>query len=252
MLTLLAAGVAAASGLSVVAVMRWAVTTAPSRSAIGRIAVRRLTMVILAGGAVVAVLAMLTSHAPGVVRFDQRVAESVVAHRSQWATPGLRAVTRLGSSAVIVGVAVAMAIAQTRRLRSSSAWRVMLVAVVGQFVSAQLIKATLDRARPNLGQLVTVADASFPSGHSAAAAATFGTAAWLIGRGRSASARSIAAGLAVSVAIAVAASRVLLGVHWLTDVVAGLALGWTWCAAAARLDIKLWSGAGNAYSRSEF
>ena len=41
--------------------------------------------------------------------------------------------------------------------------------------------------------------------------------------------RSLGAGIAV----AVAASRVLLDVHWLTDVIAGLALGWAWFAACA-------------------
>jgi undecaprenyl-diphosphatase len=37
-------------------------------------------------------------------------------------------------------------------------------------------------------------------------------------------------GLAVGIAVAVAASRVLLDVHWLSDVIAGLALGWAWFA----------------------
>ena len=41
------------------------------------------------------------------------------------------------------------------------------------------------------------------------------------------------AGAAVAVAIGVAASRVLLGVHWLSDVVAGLAFGWGWFALCA-------------------
>jgi membrane-associated phospholipid phosphatase len=40
-------------------------------------------------------------------------------------------------------------------------------------------------------------------------------------------------GLAVGIAVAVAASRVLLDVHWLTDVIGGLALGWAWFAACA-------------------
>jgi undecaprenyl-diphosphatase len=45
----------------------------------------------------------------------------------------------------------------------------------------------------------------------------------------------VLAGLAVGFAVAVACSRVLLDVHWLSDVIAGLALGWGWfalCAAA--------------------
>jgi hypothetical protein len=40
-------------------------------------------------------------------------------------------------------------------------------------------------------------------------------------------------GLAAGIAVAVAASRVLLDVHWLTDVIAGLALGWAWFAVCA-------------------
>jgi undecaprenyl-diphosphatase len=40
----------------------------------------------------------------------------------------------------------------------------------------------------------------------------------------------VLAGLAAGIAVAVAASRVLLDVHWLSDVIAGLALGWAWFA----------------------
>ena len=47
------------------------------------------------------------------------------------------------------------------------------------------------------------------------------------------SARALLAGLAAGIAVAVAASRVLLDVHWLTDVIAGLALGWAWFAVCA-------------------
>jgi membrane-associated phospholipid phosphatase len=41
------------------------------------------------------------------------------------------------------------------------------------------------------------------------------------------------AGGAVAIAVAVAESRVLLGVHWLSDVIAGLAFGWAWFAICA-------------------
>jgi undecaprenyl-diphosphatase len=45
--------------------------------------------------------------------------------------------------------------------------------------------------------------------------------------------RAVAAGLAALVTVAVAASRVLLGVHWLTDVVAGVAVGYGWFLLSA-------------------
>ena len=55
-----------------------------------------------------------------------------------------------------------------------------------------------------------------------------------LGRGGSPRVRAGLAGAAVAIAVAVATSRVLLGVHWFTDVLAGLALGWAWSRARAR------------------
>jgi membrane-associated phospholipid phosphatase len=75
---------------------------------------------------------------------------------------------------------------------------------------------------------VGAAGSSFPSGHSAAAAACWAALA-LVVLGRSGRAwRGVGAVAAMLIAFGVAASRVLLGVHWLTDVIAGLAVGWTW------------------------
>ena len=91
----------------------------------------------------------------------------------------------------------------------------------------------MNRARPDLSQLTGFAGSSFPSGHSTAAAATYAAIALLLSRRRSPATRSLLAGGAVAIAVAVAASRVLLGVHWLTDVMAGLALGWAWFAACS-------------------
>ncbi len=67
---------------------------------------------------------------------------------------------------------------------------------------------------------------SFPSGHTATAAAFWAAAALLLGRGRSQRAHALLAGGAVAIAVAVACSRVFLDVHWFSDVLGGLALGW--------------------------
>ena len=69
----------------------------------------------------------------------------------------------------------------------------------------------------------------------AAAAAFYAAAALVLARRRSPRTRALLAGGAVAIAVAVACSRVLLGVHWMSDVIAGLAFGWAWfgiCAIA--------------------
>ena len=99
--------------------------------------------------------------------------------------------------------------------------------------SRSTVKQLADRVRPSFNPAAATLGPSFPSGHSATAAAFYATAALLIGRWRGRQARALLAGLAVGIAVAVAASRVLLDVHWVSDVIAGLALGWAWFSVCA-------------------
>jgi undecaprenyl-diphosphatase len=134
----------------------------------------------------------------------------------------------LGGTSGIIVVALAAAMVEYRRSRSRSAFTFLATVVIGQFAIANLVKWVVDRARPTIDQLTGFAGTSFPSGHSTAAAATFAAIALLVGRNRSETTRAVLAGAAVAVAVAVASTRVLLGVHWFTDVVGGLLIGWTW------------------------
>ena len=91
--------------------------------------------------------------------------------------------------------------------------------MVGEILLVNLTKYVVDRPRPDIAQLTGFSGSSFPSGHAAAAAATFAAVAFLIGRGRSHAREGRSSpSLAVAIAVAVATTRVLLGVHWLTDV----------------------------------
>lgn len=113
------------------------------------------------------------------------------------------------------------------------------VAVVGAAVINTALKAAFDRPRPDLvphGSVVY--QASFPSGHSMLAATVYLTlgmvASRFVPRRRL---KVLLIGMAFLVTGAVGASRVYLGVHWPTDVVAGWAVGvaWAllcWCVAA--------------------
>ena len=95
------------------------------------------------------------------------------------------------------------------------------------------VKALVGRLRPTLTPEAATLGPSFPSGHSATAAAFYAAAALIIGRSLSGRWRHLAIAVAVALAVAVAGSRVLLDLHWLSDVVGGLSLGWAWFALCA-------------------
>ena len=139
-------------------------------------------------------------------------------------------VTSFGSTGVIVGFTVGVFVVEM--IRRPSRWLpVFLIAVtIGQTLMSNAIKDLVDRIRPTANPIAHTLGPSFPSGHTTGAAACFAAFALVLGRGRSRNVQSLLAGAAVFIALAVAASRVLLGVHWLTDVIGGLALGWGWFA----------------------
>ena len=104
----------------------------------------------------------------------------------------------------------------------------LLVVLVGVSAINNGLKLIVDRERPDVPHLVDPAGSSFPSGHSAAAAAAWFALALVVSRSWPRRGRAAAAAVAAIVTVAVATSRALLGVHWLTDVVAGVMVGWGW------------------------
>jgi len=95
------------------------------------------------------------------------------------------------------------------------------------------LKVGIARARPRLPDPVAHAHGqSFPSGHALGAAALWAAAAVLLTGWLS---RRWTVAVAAVVPVVVAGSRVLLGVHFVSDVVAGLVIGWTTAVVAAEL-----------------
>jgi undecaprenyl-diphosphatase len=168
---------------------------------------------------------------------DSKVATWAWNHTSSVSTHVLETVTQLGNIYTVIGLAVVLAVVETRRERN--VWVVaFLVAVIGgEDLLATTVKQLTDRARPTLNPAAAALGPAFPSGHSTTAAAFYAAAALLLCRQRDRRTRSMLAGLATGIAVAVATTRVLLDLHWLTDVVGGLLLGWVWfttCSIAFR------------------
>lgn len=190
-------------------------------------------IVLAAGGLVLAVLALLVRNADTGLGVDRRAADWGATHSTPFTHDVLEAFTNLGSPGVVAAMAVVLAIVETVRTRSRWVAPFLLIVVGGNGLITTTIKHLADRLRPTIDPIAETLGPSFPSGHSSWSAAFFAGAALLLSRGRSRRVRIALSGLAAGLAVAVAASRVLLDVHWLTDVLAGLALGWAWFAACS-------------------
>ncbi len=158
----------------------------------------------------------------------------------QWVEEMGRDLTALGGVAVL-GL---LSLAVTGFLLFLGKRRIALItvlAVVGGVLLTYSLKLGFDRPRPDLvPHAVIVRDPSFPSGHSMMAAVVYLTLGVLLARSLPRQMLRIYV-IAVSAAIAVLVgiSRVYLGVHWPTDVLAGWTLGSAWALACWVLVIRL-------------
>jgi membrane-associated phospholipid phosphatase len=186
-------------------------------------------------GAVVGALAHFVRGETALVRLDESVAEWGQTHATALSTDALEAITELGAPTTVAVMAAVLALIETVRTRNLWVAPFLLVVVAGNGIITTTIKTLADRVRPELNPIAETLGPSFPSGHSSWSAAFFAAAVLLLGRGRSPRARSAIAGVAAALVVMVAGSRVLLGVHWLSDVIAGVAIGLAWfcvCAVA--------------------
>jgi membrane protein DedA with SNARE-associated domain/membrane-associated phospholipid phosphatase len=172
---------------------------------------------------------------PGPTPGDVTAADIVESLRTAWLVDFAKAFTALGSSAVVLPLAALAAAALAARRR----WAELGVLVAGLvliFVGVHELKAAVDRPRPE-GALTGFHGSSFPSGHAAYSTFYVWLAVTIVIRLRPGMARAaavVAAGIALTALVGL--SRVYLGVHYMSDVNAGWALGaaaFSLCAAVA-------------------
>ena len=204
----------------------------PPASRVGAVAASLVVFVLI--GLVIGLLAQAIQRDSFIVRWDNDVEQWATTNAGPLGTDLLRLITHLGDTVTVVTitaiVVVIMLVLGHRRLALFLA-----TVVVGQWALVNAIKGIVERARPELDPLAGFHGFSFPSGHATAAASTYLALAIVVAAVRPRWNRALLVGGAVAIGVAVAATRSLLGVHWFSDVIGGLLLGWTWCLTCAVL-----------------
>lgn len=179
-------------------------------------------------------LAGVYESSPAVLAFDMAVAETIQAARTPALTALMRLLTFLGGTLAVTTMTIALMATLWLRGHRPMAWYVGVVGVVGAFLTA-LFKEYFYRARPPAESALIALPStfSFPSGHTVGSMCL----AWAVGYVMVRSTRPVRLKVAVilgatAYALGVAVSRVYLGVHWPSDVVAGWLLGGAWVALA--------------------
>ncbi len=192
-------------------------------AALGVLAFVVLGAAFVRGGQVVAVdddvARWVAGNVPGAVEWTARV--------FTWLGGGV-------GTAVVAGAAV---VVLWRASRPADA-AFIACAVIGITVLVAVLKAVYGRARPDLGSPIALPHSySFPSGHAATAVVLYGALGLLAAERARSRSRAVAWLVAAAVvAFAIGTSRILLNVHFVSDVAAGFAVGLTWlcCCAIVR------------------
>lgn len=145
-----------------------------------------------------------------------------------WLAEAMRDVTALGSFSVLV-ILVVLVAAYLALARRGGTSLFLIAAVVSGTIVSTVLKMVFARDRPSLTGVVEVFTKSFPSGHATVSAVVFLTLGTLLaGSTPQWRLKLFYLGAAIVLTLMVGLSRIFLGVHYPTDVLAGWSLGAAW------------------------
>lgn len=196
---------------------------------------RRVAVLLLAGLAAFVLIGWAAGElwTSAIGSSEAALMREVAAQRSQAATDLARIVTWAGSAFVLVPLALlSCALLLRSGLRTQAA--AVALSLGGAMLISDAVKGLVARPRPAVEHLQSVGGFSFPSGH-----ATQASAFWLslvfaaASAGAPATLTRLMAAAAALIIVLVGLSRIYLGVHYPSDVVAGILLGGGWAAYVA-------------------
>ena len=161
---------------------------------------------------------------------DNRIADELHEHATGPLTEFFKAVTTLGNGIVLAGVSAIAAYLLARR-RSYAEAALMVLAYAGAEVLSYSLKLAFRRDRPFFTDpLATVSTYSFPSGHATVSIAVYGALCLVVLRRLTGPARVVCVAAAILLVSLIGFSRMYLGVHFFSDVLAGFSVGMAWLA----------------------
>ena len=168
-------------------------------------------------------------------RFDQVIRGWVHSYASPGMTRVMNAISLLGYKALIVELVIALAIFAKLRWRRAALW--LTVAVAGSLVLDLALKHIYHRIRPTAYFGMAPHSYSFPSGHALCSFCFYGVLAGLLSaRTKPLAWRLVIWFAAAALVIAIGLSRIYLGVHYPSDVVAGYLAATVWVGTIIVLD----------------
>ena len=161
--------------------------------------------------------------------FDDNVMRWMGIHRIEWIERSLMEITALGTGLVLMMIVIIASLFLVATQHRFSAF-LLLVASAGGLILNTMLKSTFDRPRPRLFEWLTnPSGSSFPSGHAMGSAIVYFTVAYLIARlEKRRWMRAITITVSLLLVLLISVSRLYLGVHYPSDVIAGMVIGLAW------------------------
>lgn len=193
---------------------------------------KRLVIGMLLSFLLLGVFVMIAWHYPRLAIVDRTISEYVRHFSSAGMTTLMKWITYSGSAAVTIAIAiVALLYTHYRKPRYLVEAYILSICLSGAWVSNEALKALFRRTRPEVAALVLAEGYSFPSGHAMTSFAFYGLLGYLLwqyGKRRGSLVGRLCAFGAWLLALTIGISRVYLGVHFPSDVLAGYAAGGVW------------------------
>ncbi|WP_129703611.1 phosphatase PAP2 family protein [Priestia megaterium] len=166
-----------------------------------------------------------------IVHFDSTVISFVQGFESPILTSIMKFFTFIGSLPAITILSVLIMFFLYTVLKHRSELILFVAAILGSSILFRILKQIFQRERPNLHRLIEISSYSFPSGHATTAFAFYGVLAFLLWRHLPTQwGRTILILLSVIMILAIGTSRIYLGVHYPSDVLAGYLVSIFWLA----------------------